>query len=306
MNSKFLLFALFFVSVSISYGKSVQTIKINSQNLSNDVKGVYSNIQAFFNSMFNNAVNLEIVDNGKKTVRGGITFNGGAQKIEPGHIVFVTIEDVSIMDTASVKLAQSVYLNPTSFPIDFSIDIDSKLIKQGRSYSLAVRIEKNGVLRYISDTNTEITDQSNSIIEYPILINVVKTGNLLPLPPQSGRLRTIRGELFSSDSDCSSGRDQTIKITISDVSLMDAPSVELTSKEYKIGRICRLPFTYEFMFDASDVESDPWKTFSVSARIIDVGSNKLKFVSDFNNPLVDGKTGKLNEVINIHLVKIRS
>lgn len=98
-----------------------------------------------------------------KTISGGITFVKGSQTISPGHTVFVTIEDVSIADAGSIKLAQSVYLNPKKFPLDFSVDIDSKLIKPYGSYSLSVRIEKDGELRYISDTYTPVTDEGKFI-----------------------------------------------------------------------------------------------------------------------------------------------
>lgn len=300
MNRKFFMLALFFVSISLSFGKNIKTLKVNSQDLSTDVKGVYGNIQAFFNSIFNNAVNLEIVDSSMKTISGRITHQG-SQIISPGLVVYVSINDVSIADARSHKLAESIYTNKNKFPIDFSVQIDSKLIKSYGSYSLSVRIEKDGELRYYSDTYTSVTDESNNLLSYPILVNVIKIP--VALPPKN--LQTIKGELFSSVSDCSSPtKDQIIKISISDVSLMDAPSVELTSKEYKIGKNCRLPFKYEFEFDSGEVTKNPWKRFSVSAKIVEAGSEKLNFISDFDNPLVDFQTNEINKTINIHLVKI--
>lgn len=83
---------------------------------------------------------------------------------------------------------------------------------------------------------------------------------------------------------------------------MDAPSVEIASKEYKIGKSCRLPFSYEFQFDASEILKSPWRSYTVSASIIEEDTDQLKFVSDYNNPILNGTN--IIEKINIHMVKI--
>lgn len=75
--------------------------------------------------------------------------------------------------------------------------------------------------------------------------------------------------------------DSRLVVTISDVSLADAPSTTIAETEVATaGRQVPLPFS--LAYDPARIE--PRRTYAVSARILD-GQGQLAWITDTRNPL---------------------
>lgn len=67
----------------------------------------------------------------------------------------VELRDVSLMDAPSKKISSTLIKDATSFPVDYKITYDPKLISVGHQYSVSARIvDSDGKLIYINDVNT--------------------------------------------------------------------------------------------------------------------------------------------------------
>jgi uncharacterized lipoprotein YbaY len=147
--------------------KKTPFLKIDIADLPNNPENFYLKAQEFFNSIFGNVLQIEVTN--EKIVQGLIHFIG-EQKLADNIIVHVSVLDVSLMGAPSIKLAEAIYTNPTSFPIEFSISLDAKMLNPWGRYTLSVVIKEKGQLRYISDTQTAVTDEIGKF-KYIILWN---------------------------------------------------------------------------------------------------------------------------------------
>jgi len=87
------------------------------------------------------------------------TVEGPAGELEPGLVVTVKLQDVSLQDAAAKVLGEQVLRDPKAFPIAFSISYDPTQCKPGFRYSIGVRIEKEGKLKYINDTHIPVINE---------------------------------------------------------------------------------------------------------------------------------------------------
>ena len=87
------------------------------------------------------------------------TVEGPAGELEPGLVVTVKLQDVSLQDAAAKVLGEQVLRDPKAFPIAFSIPYDPTQCKPGFRYSIGVRIEKEGKLKYINDTHIPVINE---------------------------------------------------------------------------------------------------------------------------------------------------
>ena len=93
----------------------------------------------------------------KTEVTGNVT--GPAGDLEAGLVVKIQLLDVSLMDVPAKVLGEQVLRDPKAFPIPFAVPYDAKQVsKQSPTYfyTIGVRIEKDGQLRYISDTHIPV------------------------------------------------------------------------------------------------------------------------------------------------------
>lgn len=75
--------------------------------------------------------------------------------------------------------------------------------------------------------------------------------------------------------------DSRVIVTISDVSLMDAPSVTIAQNQINTaGR--QVPIPFALSYDPARIQ--PGRTYAVSARIVD-RRGKLLWITDTRNPL---------------------
>lgn len=81
------------------------------------------------------------VNDGKIT---GEIISQGNVEIPEVSIVTIRLSDVSLQDVAAIIVAEKVIKNADSFPVEFSIAYDPKLIKRGRRYAVSVRIVQGG------------------------------------------------------------------------------------------------------------------------------------------------------------------
>jgi putative lipoprotein len=90
--------------------------------------------------------------------------------------------------------------------------------------------------------------------------------------------------------------DSRLVVTISDVSLADAPSTTIAETETATaGRQMPLPFS--LTYDPARIE--PRRTYAVSARILD-GQGQLAWITDTRNPLPPP-----GQSIELRLVQVR-
>jgi uncharacterized lipoprotein YbaY len=93
-----------------------------------------------------------------KTLNGKIVIKDDIP-VSPSDRVNVRIEDVSLMDVASVLIAEKhVELShDETSPISFSLDYDETKIQESMSYTIrAVIRDKEGKLLWITDTDTPV------------------------------------------------------------------------------------------------------------------------------------------------------
>ena len=85
--------------------------------------------------------------------------------------------------------------------------------------------------------------------------------------------------------------DAVVTVTLSDVSLADAPAKILTSQQFET-RGAQVPFNFELLYDQSQIDSR--HTYTVSARIEVNG--RLRFITDTRYPVItdDRETEKVN------------
>ncbi|WP_064602512.1 YbaY family lipoprotein [Photobacterium sp. J15] len=88
--------------------------------------------------------------------------------------------------------------------------------------------------------------------------------------------------------------DARVTVTLSDVSLMDAPAEVISSQSFMADGN-QVPFDYKLNFIKSEIK--PGHTYAVSARI--EVNNKLMFITDTVNPVItdSAKTTKLDLVL---------
>lgn len=90
--------------------------------------------------------------------------------------------------------------------------------------------------------------------------------------------------------------DSRLIVTISDVSLADAPSVTIAETDVKTeGR--QVPLGFSLNYDPAKIELR--RSYAVSARILD-GQGQLAWITDTRNPLPP-----LGQSIELRLVQVR-
>ena len=117
----------------------------------------------------------------------------------------------------------------------------------------------------------------------------------------------ITGSLVCEDTCSRNGLEeigQTLIITVNDVSLADAASIQIARKEVSLLEKWSFPLSYEIEFDESEILQNKWKTFSISARIINIDGN-LSFITDTRNSLTS-IDGGLKSEIDMNIVRINS
>ncbi|CAM3156100.1 YbaY family lipoprotein [Vibrio diazotrophicus] len=77
--------------------------------------------------------------------------------------VTVVLQDVSKMDTAAVVIAKQQFItNGHQVPLTFDLAYDSTKIQENHRYSVSARIEVNGKLRFITDTQYAVITDDNA------------------------------------------------------------------------------------------------------------------------------------------------
>ncbi len=150
----------------------------------------------------------------------------------------------------------------------------------------------------VVDVSRPIPNDSNpGFVEVPV-----------PSPPMLARIDKIKGLLVCSSKKCLEKQlnNQTLIISIKDVSLMDAPSKTLVLKEIFLSSGWKFPLNYEIEFDSTKIYEDSWRTFSISAVMNDPITDKLTFISDTRHEIIDRSVAEpsLFKNIDINIVAI--
>jgi putative lipoprotein len=105
-----------------------------------------------------------------KTLTGEVLYRERI-KLEPGAELLVQLLDVSRMDVAADVLASTLLPANAGPPYAFSISYDARQIDERHTYAVSARIEANGQLIFINDT------QHRAIFDdKPLQILVVRVG----------------------------------------------------------------------------------------------------------------------------------
>ena len=206
-----------------------QQFDVNYDKLPKDLDEIYNKVQSFFNSIFESA-NVELVYKSMGILTGEITHSEGDQVLFGTHIMTVVIQDISLMDAPSTVLAKSVNIltDSNQFPLKFSIQVNTRLFQPYGKYSLSVRIEKDGALRYINDYSIPVTDDNNKLLSFPILVNVIKTFTYAAVDPDTNSLSGLIMPKKSNPNALYSIEDNSfLEVIVIDRSIADKPAVTL-------------------------------------------------------------------------------
>ncbi|MGF1754145.1 YbaY family lipoprotein [Vibrio makurazakiensis] len=87
-----------------------------------------------------------------QTIEGTVSYRERIALPE-GALVTVTLEDISLADAPAMVIGKHRFeTNGQQVPIAFSLDFDSRKIKQGHRYNVRAKIEVDGRLRFTTDT----------------------------------------------------------------------------------------------------------------------------------------------------------
>ncbi|GAA5192606.1 YbaY family lipoprotein [Ferrimonas gelatinilytica] len=84
--------------------------------------------------------------------------------LRPGTTMTVTLEDVSKQDVAATAVAKTAMEVQGAPPFVFALQYDPALIDPRMRYSLKVRVEEEGQLRFISDRHEDPFEGDNRIL----------------------------------------------------------------------------------------------------------------------------------------------
>ena len=82
----------------------------------------------------------------------GKIISANATSLPSGAVVYVRLDDISLMDASSVTIAKQTITDASTFPISFHFAYNPKDIKSNARYTLTVKIQKGDKLLYITDT----------------------------------------------------------------------------------------------------------------------------------------------------------
>ena len=105
----------------------------------------------------------------KPTITGTITFVG-TPTFAKGTKVKVMVEDTSLADAPAVVIGKLVIDDPKKTPIPFTVEYDGDKVKEGHRYTMRVRIEHDGKLKFINDTSIPvITGKPTKDVKVPVI-----------------------------------------------------------------------------------------------------------------------------------------
>ena len=233
---------------------------------------MYSSFQSFFNKLFVNVAQLNLVRPkavASRTIEGEISY-AGAKYLTNDHIVYVTLEDVSRKDVPAIKLGEQVISLATEFPIKFNVSFDATTIlnRIGGSYNLRVRIEKNKTLHFITDTHY-------GLVQNGVLLNNMNV-SVINVNEPDDLTHLIEGYInFGTHQALNPGA--VAVITVEDHSRIDAAPVVLGKQ--LVHNLTTFPIKYQIEFNAEPVYGFKYGKYSLEVRIL-LTNNKLEYLND--------------------------
>lgn len=115
----------------------------------------------------------EVMEKGMQSVKGSIMYR---QRIAlpPNAEVSVTLEDVSLMDVQSKKVAEQTFITDgDQVPLDFELSYQAEEIDPKHRYSVRAVIRVDGKLQFTTDTVYQvITDEHQTKVVNLMLVAV--------------------------------------------------------------------------------------------------------------------------------------
>lgn len=237
--------------------------------------------------------------------------------IEENSLLEVTVSDTSRMDAKAIILGQyQTLLTSQRFPIKYSVNYDKQPLSNfpGGTYTISVRIMKDGRLVFTNDEQHLVTDPATGTALSTVDVKVIPTNVVLNIPgtvpvpvpvtQQAPALKAlIKGRVVSQGVPNDTG-DQTLVVTIRDVSLQDAPSVVLAKQTIPLRWPWSFPVDYQIELDTKEIIENPWRSFSVSARITRNSNERLTYISDTRIDLVDQETMTIRSDIEVPVIVV--
>ncbi|MFT7607165.1 MAG: putative lipoprotein YbaY [Candidatus Aldehydirespiratoraceae bacterium] len=103
------------------------------------------------------------------SLAGTITLQGDQIAIPPNAQMVVALDDTSLLDAASVNIAQQVYEGVSGFPLDYDLTWDTEL-EAGNTYSVSATITVDDRLVFLSTTAFDVPANDTTMDFYVIAI----------------------------------------------------------------------------------------------------------------------------------------
>ncbi|MDL5052888.1 YbaY family lipoprotein [Oscillatoria laete-virens NRMC-F 0139] len=191
--------------------------------------------------------------------------------------ILIELEDVSRMDAPSIVIAsQRIFTQGRQVPIPYSLSYDTASITDMGSYNVRARIFVDGVLMWISDTNTPVI--SGGVTSADVQV-VQVTPQVMPEAdmPVFG---TVTGTV-SYPQRIALPPEAVIVVDLLDISRADAPSFTLSSQQI-IANGRQVPFAFSLMYDLRTI--DERGRYTVRARVLI--DDQLRWTSDTIIPVI--------------------
>nr|WP_086940705.1 YbaY family lipoprotein [Thaumasiovibrio occultus] len=116
---------------------------------------------------------IVIADNQRGQVTGEVMYRERIALPDDAKIT-VSLQDVSKMDVAAEVISQHVFLSRgEQVPLSYALSFDRDKIRPNHTYAVSARIEVDGKLWFITDTQYRvITDPENTEIMNLLLVKV--------------------------------------------------------------------------------------------------------------------------------------
>ncbi|KAK3809073.1 MAG: hypothetical protein JOS17DRAFT_780412 [Linnemannia elongata] len=244
--------------------------------------------------------------------------NPGETALEIGSNsrIVVQLLDVSLMDAPSVTLSEDVILTSDDqvfkFPIPFSLSYNIDTIEPYQSLAIAVRVYdvssspssgEEGELTWISTSRHSVITNGNPTNDVEVEVDPVPKYDDTSITPKN----TLTGQIKASASVPASsnhgvGPNARILVQLSDVSLMDAPSVTIGEQSIALGAGEVMPFPIPFAILYDPKEIDDRNVYSVSVRVEELHSDNLLWISTWANNVLTRESPTENVEIEIDLI----
>ena len=110
-----------------------------------------------------------------RRIKGTVTCSEPSKTIPPNSVIKVSVNDCSLACAPSIPCGHQEIKNVTSFPFSFDFEFNDGTIDERYVgiYNLAVSIQTDGKLSFLTDTNFGLRDPQTDQIQDSIDVYVI-------------------------------------------------------------------------------------------------------------------------------------